>query len=72
MISDYKIIHHEFDRQAGITIIPVCDVHLGAADCNEAEFRAFIKAVADSPNTYITLGGRSYQQRVARIRWESI
>lgn len=57
MISDYKIIHHEFDRQAGITIIPVCDVHLGAADCDEDGFKAFIKAVADSPNTYITLGG---------------
>ena len=57
MLSDFTIIRHDFARCEGITIVPIADVHLGAAECMEDEFKEFIKKVAATPNMYLTLGG---------------
>ena len=56
MLSDFKMITHDFGSE-DITIIPISDVHLGAPQCKEKEFRKFIEWVAETPNVYITLGG---------------
>lgn len=52
-----EMITHQFHGGHDITIIPVCDVHLGAEECMEVEFRKFIQNVQYTPNVYITLGG---------------
>lgn len=58
MLSDFKMITtRDFKRCDGIYIVPISDVHLGAAECMEKEFREFIKMLADTENMYITLGG---------------
>ena len=57
MLGDFEMITHEFRGGHDVTLIPVSDVHLGAAECMEKEWIAFIKMVEESENTYITLGG---------------
>lgn len=57
MLPDFEIIQHSFQGGHDITIIPVSDVHLGAAECMEKEFIEFVDRVRQTPNVYITLGG---------------
>lgn len=57
MLSDFDMIVHSFPERQGITIIPVSDVHLGAAEHMEKEWNAFCKKVLETPNVYLTLGG---------------
>lgn len=57
MLSDFELITHEFRGGHDITIIPISDVHLGAAECMEQEFISFVETVRNSENVYITLGG---------------
>ena len=57
MLGDFEIITHEFPDRQDITIIPISDVHLGAAECMEQEFIAFINKVKETPNVYLILGG---------------
>ena len=52
-----EMITHTFFGGHDITIIPVCDVHFGAEECMEAEFRRFVYNVANTENVYFTLGG---------------
>ena len=52
-----EMITHTFFGGHDITIIPVCDVHFGAEECMEVEFRKFINSVACTENVYLTLGG---------------
>lgn len=52
-----EMITHTFFGGHDITIIPVCDVHFGAEECMEAEFRKFINSVANTENVYLVLGG---------------
>ena len=56
MLPDFKMIIHKFPRE-DITIYPISDVHLGAAECMEQEFIKFISKIKDEPNTYLILGG---------------
>lgn len=51
------MITHQLHGGQDITIIPVCDVHLGAEECMEVEFRKFIQSVQYTPDVYIALGG---------------
>lgn len=51
------MIQHQFPGGHDIIVIPISDVHLGAAECKEKEWLEFIKFVKDTPNMYITLGG---------------
>lgn len=57
MLNDFEMIQHRFEERPDITVIPISDVHLGAAEHREAEWNAFIKAVLNIPNCYLTLGG---------------
>lgn len=51
------MIQHQFLGGHDITIIPICDVHLGSQECMEQEFISFVKSVKDTPNVYLILGG---------------
>ena len=55
MLNDFDMVTHEFNRP--ITIIPISDVHYGALEHLEKEWAEFCKMVAQSPDTYIILGG---------------
>ena len=57
MLSDFEMITHEFRGGHDVTIIPVSDVHIGAAECMEKEFMDFVKMVSETENVYVTLGG---------------
>lgn len=53
-----KVILKEFPRDTDhITLYPISDVHWGAAECMEKEFRAYLKKIQDDPNGYILLAG---------------
>lgn len=57
MLKDFEIIQRKFPERNDITIIPVSDVHLGAAEHQQRKWELFCQSVLESPNTYITLGG---------------
>ena len=56
-IPDFELIQHKFLGGHDITIIPIADVHLGSPECMEQDFISFIDTVANTPNTYLILGG---------------
>ena len=56
MLPDFEMIVRKFPAE-DITIIPLSDVHLGARECMEKEFRAFIDAMSEKPNVWWILGG---------------
>jgi predicted phosphodiesterase len=51
------MVVHRFPDSEEITIIPVSDVHLGAAEHFADEWQAFCNKIAKSPNTYLILLG---------------
>lgn len=55
MLSDFKMIVHEFDNP--ITIFPISDVHFGALEHLNKEWMEFCKKIEKTPNAYIILGG---------------
>ena len=55
MLNDFEMVTHEFNQP--ITIIPISDVHYGALEHLHKEWTEFCKAVEQSENTYIILGG---------------
>jgi len=57
MLGDFELITHKFPENKDITIIPISDVHLGAAEHKAAEWTRFCASVMTTPNVYITLGG---------------
>ena len=57
MLPDYEMIVHKFPEKKDITIIPLFDVHYGAAECMEDEFRKFLQMVENTPDVYLILGG---------------
>ena len=57
MLPDFELIQHQFHGGQDITIIPIFDVHLGSPECMENEFITFCGQLAQTPNTYIVLGG---------------
>lgn len=57
MLNDFELITHHFDSKDDLTIIPVSDVHLGAAEHMEREWKDFCDMVLKKPNVYLTLGG---------------
>ena len=56
MLPDFELIVHDLGED-DVTIIPVSDVHLGAAEHMEKEWAEFCENVLQSPNTYLVLGG---------------
>lgn len=57
MLSDFTFVTHSFPKMPGITIYPIGDVHLGAAEHMEREWNDFCAAVSKEDNSYIILGG---------------
>lgn len=57
MISDFTLITKHFPENNDIVIVPVGDVHLGAAEHMESAWREFRTAVQNEENTYIILLG---------------
>ncbi len=57
MMGDFEMIVHKFPAREDITIIPIADVHLGAAECMEQEFIKFIDSIKNNPNIFLVLGG---------------
>ena len=57
MLNDFDLIQHKFAENNDIRIIPVSDVHLGAAEHMTKQWEQFCGSVLETPNTYITLGG---------------
>ena len=57
LLRDFDIIQHQFLGGHDIKIIPIADVHLGAEECREQDFINFVKQIAETPDTYVTLGG---------------
>lgn len=57
MLSDFQIIQHKFPKNEDLTIVPISDVHLGAAEHMAKEWQDFCAMVEKTPNVYITLGG---------------
>lgn len=53
-----RVITKTFPREAEyITLYPVADVHWGAAECMEREFKAYIKKIHDDPTAAVLLAG---------------
>lgn len=57
MYSDFDMIVHSFPSAKSITVIPIADVHLGAAEHYAEAWNSFCKRVEANPNTYILLVG---------------
>ncbi len=57
MLKDFEMIIRKFPTREDITIIPISDVHLGAAEHMQRPWELFCQDVLKSPNTYLTLGG---------------
>ena len=57
MVSDFEIINHKFPDRPDLTIVPISDVHIGAAEHMRGEWESFCSKVLSNPNIYITLGG---------------
>lgn len=57
MLNDFHIIQYRFENRQDITIYPIADVHLGAAEHMETAWREFRTMILNQENAYITLGG---------------
>ena len=57
MLSDFELITHHFPDRNDITIYPISDVHLGAAEHMTREWELFCQRVVNEPNSYLVLGG---------------
>ena len=57
MLGDFEIITHKFPERPDLHIYAIADVHLGAAEHMEREWKIFTSRVLDDPNAYIILGG---------------
>lgn len=57
MLPDFEMIVHQISTTQDIRIIPIYDVHLGSRECREEEFIEFVQKIAETPNTFVILGG---------------
>lgn len=57
MLNDFEMIHHKFAENKDIHIVPISDVHLGAAEHMSDKWDQFCRSILDVQNAYITLGG---------------
>lgn len=57
MVSDFTLITKHFPENRDITIYPIADVHLGAAEHMESAWREFRMAIQNEENSYIILCG---------------
>lgn len=57
MIPDFTLITKHFPDNRDLTIYPISDVHLGAAEHMESAWREFRTRVLEDENAYLILGG---------------
>lgn len=57
MKSDFVMITYHFKSNEDVHIIPISDVHLGAAEHMKKEWVKFCDSIISHPNTYLILGG---------------
>ena len=57
MHSDFTIIPYKFLDRKDVTVYPIADIHLGAAEHMESAWREFRTRILEEENAYITLGG---------------
>lgn len=57
ILGDFEMIEHRFEGNDDVVIIPISDVHLGAAEHLRKEWDAFVASVMERPRTYLLLGG---------------
>lgn len=57
MENDFKLITRYFDSHEDIEIYPISDVHLGAAEHMQKEWKKFCEDIVNKPNAYIILAG---------------
>lgn len=57
MLSDFSMITKHFLDNRMRTIVPIGDVHLGAAEHMESQWREFRIKILENPDTYIVLLG---------------
>lgn len=62
MLADWgewlKVIARQYARDLPyLTLYPISDVHWGAAECMEREFRAYLKEIEEDPSAAVLLGG---------------
>jgi predicted phosphodiesterase len=57
MVSDFTLITKHFPENKDIVLVPISDVHLGAAEHMETAWREFRTQVLETPNMYLLLCG---------------
>lgn len=57
MLPDFEMVVHRFEDRPDLTIIPISDVHLGAAEHMEKEWASFCESVLSDPGARIILVG---------------
>ena len=57
MLPDFEMVVHRFEDRPDLTIIPISDVHLGAAEHMEKEWASFCESVLSDPGVRIILVG---------------
>ena len=57
MLNDFDMIAHHIPGNEDVTVIPVADVHFGALEHREQEWRAFCEDLLKRERTYIILAG---------------
>lgn len=57
MLPDFEMVVHRFEDRPDLTIIPISDVHLGAAEHMEKEWASFCENVLSNPCVRIILVG---------------
>lgn len=57
VINDFHLITYRFHDKHNITIYPIADIHLGAAEFKEGAWREFCTRILSEEHSYITLGG---------------
>lgn len=57
MLPDFSLIQKHIPHNRDIRILPVADVHLGAAEHMESEWREFRMRVLEDPDAYLILAG---------------
>lgn len=61
MLNDFEIITHKFPDRPDIRIYFIADVHFGAAEHMEREWKRFCDGVLSDPHAYLVIGGDMLQ-----------
>ena len=66
MLKDFEMITREFPKNEDIHIVPVSDVHIGAAEHMQRRWELFCQGILERPN-FFRLGGACVLQGCRRL-----